>query len=150
MTGWMIVVNYMMPIALLILIILSIPLPNYLIKYRNKFLITIGEVRIPYTDFNILIFFTSIAILLFTISLLAIWKHSKNIDIEVNNLLLNNPRCTRWRAERNFWISACNLVMYWSIYIIYSTQNTVINLHNKIYKSEETILDLKTQLKKTK
>ena len=48
--------------AFFTLLILSIPLPNFLGKYRNKFLKTLGEVKIPYTDFNILIFKISIII----------------------------------------------------------------------------------------
>ena len=113
MTGWIIIVNYMLPIAFFTLLLFSIPLPNFIGRFRNKLLKGIGNIRLPYTEINIITFLATLSILLFIGAGLTVWKHSKDISNERNNLLLNNARAVRWRAERNFWISACNLAMYW-------------------------------------
>ena len=115
-------------LPLLLLFLLCIPLPNAFRSYVRGFFLTITDsvlfFKIPGAG-RVTIYFicTVAAAVLFYFEIL---ETVRTVDKErffgrgVSTELKDKARCQRWRAERNFWISAFSFILWVILYRVRS------------------------------
>ena len=115
---WLYLVYFLFPIPLVFLMLLSLPLPTAV----TKFIINILD-RIIFLKLNSFIslyhFVTGLSVLLFFQLLSDSTKYSNSSDMKqhsTNAAGLSELKCMRWRAERNFWISAFSMTLWLILY----------------------------------
>lgn len=125
---WLYFVYFLFPIPLVFLLLLSLPLPTA----ATKLILNILD-RIIFLKLNSFIslyhFATGLSILLFFQLLSDSTKYNGTSDKHhsTNVAGLSELKCMRWRAERNFWISAFSMTLW---LILYKFRNLMKQVKN--------------------
>lgn len=114
-TIWLYFVYTLLPLPLISLILLSIPLPSAVKSPIRKFILKVLDSII---FFQISSFFTVYSAAV-TLSILLFVQCGHQVHLETKNTLLgahgqghHHDLGRKWRAERNFWISAFSLALW--------------------------------------
>lgn len=128
MTIWTPFAFILLPLAFVIFFLICLPLPIKLNKYIIYKIVTLGNIKIPYTKFSIIQTIISISIIMFIIATSGLIKYQK-IDNAPYNII--GAYALKWRSERNLWLCLCNLMMYLCIYVILSLKYKIINYEDE-------------------
>lgn len=120
MGTWNIAVNLLFPLPLLVLFLLSIPLPTFLSKtgIRSallKILDAVIFIRI-YGDVTVYSFATGLSTILFLLTTHEVFHAHQKQKAAVHVVEREQLKCVRWRLERNFWISLLSMVLWVILY----------------------------------
>lgn len=120
MGSWNIAVNLLFPLPLLVLFLLSIPLPAFLSKtglrgYILKILDAIIFIKI-YSGVTVYAFATTISAILFAVTTHEVYLASHKQRSALHVTEREQFKCIRWRLERNFWISLLSLTLWIILY----------------------------------
>ena len=121
MTPWSLMSWFLLPIAFLTMLILMIPLPFKWESKRLNMINVIFELRVPQMSpiFANLSIFNTIMTLSLILCGLEFYKIQPDQQSFINQTIY--IKASRWRKERNFWISAITFIMYfmnWRYYIL--------------------------------
>jgi len=127
MTVWTPFVYLLMPIGFFTLLLLSLPLPNTWSVFIARGLLRAGSTHVPYTRISFINCFLLISLLLFSLAGFQLYKHQ---DGDIHSYSPNgvNRVSIRWRAERNFWMTVTNFIIYWSIFVIHWLKTEILQL----------------------
>lgn len=120
MGSWHIAVNVLFPLPLLVLFLLSIPLPTFLSKtgirsFALKVLDAVIFIKI-YGDVTVYALATAISTALFFITAHEVY-HANHKQRSATHIAEKEQfKCIRWRLERNFWISLLSLILWVVLY----------------------------------
>jgi|Transcript_19380 hypothetical protein len=116
MGSWHIAVNLLFPLPLLVLFLLSIPLPRFLANtsIRSTLIRLLDAVIFIkiYGDLTVYSFATGLSTILFVITAHETFHANLKQKNAVHVHERDQFRCQRWRMERNFWISLLSLVLW--------------------------------------
>ena len=136
MSIWTAFVYILIPIGFITLLLLSIDLPAHISTNISNQLLWIGSCKIPYTYISIVNFLLATSSILFCIASFNLYKYQTE-KIDTYSSIGINKIGLRWRAERNFWITITNLILYWSIFVIYQLKLKISCLINEISSNQE-------------
>mmetsp|Transcript_7204 Transcript_7204/g.10717 ORF Transcript_7204/g.10717 Transcript_7204/m.10717 type:complete len:136 (+) Transcript_7204:77-484(+) len=107
MAAWAVLVNFLFPIPLILLVMLSLPLPDFC---RHSVRSVMLSIPLPGV-INLSVFSLSMTLStgLFILSALDTMHHHSKPTNQFNP---QEQRCMRWRSERNFWISLLAFVVW--------------------------------------
>lgn len=115
MGAWMLIVNVLFPIPLILLILLSIPLPA---RYRHpirQWLLKVIDNVIFFKIFGEITLYqilTIVSSVLFLLSMHDAGNAMKRETQASNSIHAEKLRCSRFRYERNFWISLFSVSLW--------------------------------------
>lgn len=122
MGGWSIAVDFLFPIPLVFLVLLSLPLPRAWSSMIRKFVIPLVDnvLFFPlYGTLNLYAIATGLSSLLFLLTCYDVVRVTEKLDLskEIGPLYKLSSSaekliCSKWRSERNFWISLFSLVLW--------------------------------------
>ena len=120
MGSWNIAVNLLFPLPLLVLFLLSIPLPGFLSRtglrgYLLKILDAVIFIKI-YSGVTVYAFATTISTILFAVTTHEVYLASHKQRNAIHVTEREQFKCVRWRLERNFWISLLSLTLWVILY----------------------------------
>ena len=128
MGAWSIAVDFLFPIPLVFLVLLSLPLPRSWSSVIRKYVIALVDKVLFYPLFgtlNLYMIATLLSSILFLLTCWDVIRLSDKLDIskDVASYYKLSPTgekllCTKWRSERNFWISLFSLVLWLILYRI--------------------------------
>lgn len=125
MGGWNIAVNFLFPVPLVFLVLLSLPLPKAWSSYIRKFVIGLVDKVLFFPLFgtlNLYVISTAVSSLLFLLTCWDVVRIAEKYDLskEITNFKISASAekliCNKWRSERNFWISLFSLVLWLIMY----------------------------------
>ena len=151
MGSWNIAVNALFPIPLVVLFLLSIPLPTFLSKtgirsFLLKVLDSIIFIRI-YGDVTVYSFATGLSTVLFGITAHEVFHAHQKQKGAIHVLEREQFKCIRWRMERNFWISLLSLALW---IILYRMRALIKEIEEGRQVNEALMLLVEKDTKKTK
>lgn len=123
MGGWTFVVNFLFPIPLISLLILCLPLPDFIATPIRK-LVNFVLSKILFAPLinglNLYQLSTLLSLVLFLDATWSTMKTQEKMQIVTRNLgQTDNLLCTKWRNERNFWIAFLSLVLWLILYRVH-------------------------------
>ena len=151
MGSWNIAVNALFPLPLLVLFLLSIPLPTFLSKtgIRTgllKILDSVIFIRI-YGDVTVYSFATGLSTILFFLTTHEVFHASQKQRAAVHVIEREQFKCVRWRLERNFWISLLSVILW---VILYRVRALIKEIEEGRQINESLKAQLEKDTKKTK
>ena len=139
---WNYIIELLYPIPLVCLFFLCIPLPSFIrIRFRTFFLKVIDSflfLRIPGAGQVTISFCATILSLALFLTTTLDTITALQIEIELRSkesatrALVESKRCSRWRAERNFWISLLSVFLWIALYRVRGLMHEVIDLESRI------------------
>ena len=120
MGPWSVAVNILFPLPLALILLLSIPLPEFCRSFVRKILLRVVDIVFWKLPIPILRGYASIYGICTFLSLvlfgLTSWEtlHAQQKSALGEKLL--EGKCIRWRYERNFWISFLSCVVWIVLY----------------------------------
>ena len=134
MTPWSVMSWLLLPIAFITMTILMIPLPLQWESKRLEAIEYIFELRVPQMSpvFANLSIFNTIMTLALILCGLEFYKIQPDKQIIGNQLI--SIKASRWRKERNFWISAMTFIMYFMNWRYYILKRQLVQINNKLIK----------------
>ena len=112
-TLWSLMSWVLLPLSLFLMLIMMVPLANWMDVYRLSFVNMVFNLQTPeyFTILPRLQLFTSV---LFVSGLMCIWQFISLQYTEIDPYLKGQicQKANRWRKERNFWISSMTFTMY--------------------------------------
>jgi len=143
MSTWLFLVYFLFPIPFFCLMLLCLPLPDFLIRLRQMIIIFTSKVLFSNILGGVNLYRISVLIssLLFLISSyeqtkasskLSKSQSSVNLDLKEDRL-----RGLKWRAERNFWISFMSLVLWLILYRVHAMVVHIDNLKKEIKEKDK-------------
>lgn len=151
MGSWHIAVNLLFPLPLLVLFLLSIPLPQFLAKTSlRSILIRLLDAVIfikIYGDLTVYSFATGLSTVLFIVTA----HETFHANLKQKNAFHTHERdqfrCTRWRMERNFWISLLSLILW---VILYRVRALIKEIETEKSINKDLRTSIEKELKKAK
>ena len=151
MGSWTIAVNILFPLPLLLLFLLSIPLPNILKKYGvGGFLVKILDSVIfikIYGDLTVYSFATAVSTILFLLTTHEVHSAQRKQKNAIHVTEREQFKCLKWRLERNFWISLLSLTLW---VILYRFRSLIKELEEERTLNTELLKKSEPEVKKTK
>ena len=140
---WAFLVNCLLPLPLVMLLLLSIPLPQKYSKVLSTYIIKFVDIlifsKLFGTGFNIYQIATISSFVLFFITsfeTFAINRYEKGSSGMFDPLRDEKTKCERWRFERNFWISFFSFTSWLVLFRVMSLAKEVNSLKKSGKKSE--------------
>lgn len=128
MGGWSIAVDFLFPVPLIFLVLLSLPLPRAWSSVIRKYVIGFIDKVLFFPLFgtlNLYAIATFLSSVLFLMTCYSVVKVTEKLDLakELGTHFKLSPSaeqliCSKWRSERNFWISLFSLVLWLILYRI--------------------------------
>jgi len=117
----------LLPVAIALLVIIMIPLPAFLDNFVLQVVKYAFHIRVPF--FGLEWFYTVLvgSGVLCAMKLQSLLATDKN-ENSINGIQL---KASRWRKERNFWISATTFVIYFMLWRYYALKLEVKKLKEK-------------------
>ena len=112
---WLFLVYFLFPIPLLSILLLSLPFPAKVRIFIMGILDHIIFLRIN-SFITLYHFATGLSIFLFFKLLSDTTKYHSHVGVIGTVTGLSESKCLRWRAERNFWISAFSMTLWLILY----------------------------------
>ncbi|ETW00987.1 hypothetical protein, variant 4 [Aphanomyces invadans] len=131
MTMWATWAYVLLPPAVVLLLLLTIPFPKFIAKgivRMNEFLFSLELGGIPII--SIITFFAFIALAGQTYDLQK--RYTKTIPgIEKHYEADLQQKASRWRSERNWWISALTFTIYWMLMAFQSMKKQLLAVNRR-------------------
>jgi hypothetical protein len=151
MGSWHIAVNLLFPLPLLVLFLLSIPLPQFLAKtsLRSTLIRLLDAVIFIkiYGDLTVYSFATGLSTILFVISAHETFHANLKQKNAVHAHERDQFRCVRWRMERKFWISLLSLVLW---VILHRMRALIKEIESEKSINKDLRISIEKELKKSK
>ncbi|OQS03126.1 hypothetical protein THRCLA_21231 [Thraustotheca clavata] len=115
MSIWATSTYFLLPPAIILLILLTIPFPRVISKGIVRFVDVLFKIElagIPVV--SVITFFAFVSLAGQTYDLQKRYDHSSP-GIEKHYSADLQQKASRWRSERNWWISALTFIIYWML-----------------------------------
>lgn len=140
MGGWSIVVNFMFPLPLVSLLLLSLPLPRMIASPLRLFTLRVLKL-ILFTKalygFNLYQVAVFISVFLFLDSSYETNKAQTKMHSAESHLTEEHYRCLKWRSERNFWIAMLSLVCWIILQRMYTSVKEIEDLRREMEERDK-------------
>eukprot|EP01039_Chlorochromonas_danica_P004827 gene4826-5292_t len=118
---WSYLVNFLFPVPLVSLLLLCLPLPDFIgipVRKATNFVLNTILFAPLIQGFNLYQISTLLSSLLFISESLSVMKVQEKMD---SGVLLRDEhiKCQKWRYERNFWISFLSLTLWLILYRVH-------------------------------
>ena len=133
---WAYIVHFLYPVPLVVLFLFSIPLPQSIRKTVRQIILNVTDTilffKIPGCgSITLYILSTFISGCLFAFMCMESFKawekenyqRGKGMPVDFERI-----RCSRWRTERNFWISLLSLMLWIILYRVRALMHEVISI----------------------
>ena len=130
-TIWSIMSLWLLPLSIFIMLTLMVPLPLSFEKTRLNLINLIFKLKLP----NNFIIFPGAKLFMSVLVLSGVMCLCQFVGLQyrIPNPYLNGQICQkagRWRAERNFWISAMTFSMYFMTWRYYALKTKLLVNNN--------------------
>uniref|UniRef100_K3WFK4 BAP29/BAP31 transmembrane domain-containing protein n=1 Tax=Globisporangium ultimum (strain ATCC 200006 / CBS 805.95 / DAOM BR144) TaxID=431595 RepID=K3WFK4_GLOUD len=127
-TVWSYATFVLLPPAVVLLLLLTIPFPSLLL---NRGIVKFSDVVLNLTigTLNIFSIITTLAFLVLCAQTYDLQKRYSGVDIhyvEANYSADLQKKATRWRSERNWWISALTFTIYWMLFRFHAIKKQLL------------------------
>lgn len=140
MGNWSILINILFPVPLILLTLLSLPLPKQLSRWISNVFLKITE-KVLFTkligSFNLYQLSTFLSIILFTLTSFDTMKATERLRTNTIELKDDYYRGHKWRSERNFWICLMSMILWLILYRVYKMAKQVQSLKNEISERDK-------------
>lgn len=117
--GWLVAVYVLFPIPLILLTLLSIPMPSALqTRVRSGILKVTDSVLFFKLGGGVTVYtvLTAVSLLLFLLTSYETMRYTEKLARSLGEKEERSSRALKWRSERNFWISFFSLTLWLLLY----------------------------------